>query len=223
MRKNNRPVIIDRMNISLKQPKPRVETTHTNVQKTRRERVIHQQNRGLRRQERSERTQGVQNAFVTLLLIVLFVIFSGLAGDVLPPTSRESVTSTTGSQDYIASIAPSVGENAVGSFEIILSILTPVARTAEFVVTNIGRILNALLGFINFFYTPLNDYDPYTLDDPTTICIPYEDVGLIQNINYTSSRLWYNFVNNQNLETNEDYHNYLQVQRYGEVYNEICA
>jgi ATP-dependent Zn protease len=66
----------DKMNISLSSPKPRVQTTHTNVQKTRRERVTHQQNRSLRRQERSERTQGVQNAFVTLLLIILFVIFS---------------------------------------------------------------------------------------------------------------------------------------------------
>lgn len=203
-----------------KQP---VQTTHTNVQKTRRERVIHQQNRSLLRQERREKTQGVQNAFVTLLLIVLFVIFSGLAGDVQPPTSRESVTSTTGSQEYIASISPSVGESAVGSFEIILSILTPVARTVEFVVTNIGRILNSLLGFINFFYTPLLEFDPTTLNDPTTICIAYEDVGIIQNINYTSSRLWYNLWNTPTLETNEDYHNYLQVQRYGEVYNEICA
>lgn len=203
-----------------KQP---VQTTHTNVQKTRRERVIHQQNRSLLRQERREKTQGAQNAFVTLLLIVLFVIFSGLAGNVQPPISRESVTSTAGSQEYISSIAPSVGDSAVGSFEIILNILTPVARTAEFVVTNIGRILNALLGFINFFYTPLLDFDPTNLQDPTVICLPYEDVGLIQNINYTSSRLWYNLWNTPTLDTNEDYHNYLQVQRYGEVYNEICV
>jgi hypothetical protein len=172
---------------------------------------------------RRETASTVQTAFITILFIVMFVIFSGLAGAIQPPVSREAVTSTTGSQEYIASISPSVGQIAIGSFEVIVNILTPVARTAEFLVTNIGRILNAILGFINFFYTPLLEYDVNELSDPTVICIPYSEVGVIQNINYTSSRLWYNLWNTPTIETNEEYHNYIQVQRYGTIYTEICA
>jgi len=173
---------------------------------------------------RSEQKQSVQNSFLTILFIVMFVVFSGLIGSIQPPESMESVSTPNGSQEYIASISGDVGTIATGSIGIVLSIIQPIAETVQLLVTAFGSIVNSLLTFINWFYEPVVDYDIRDTADPTIICTSYDDLPLPQKINYTSNRLWYNLWNDPDIDTNEAWHIYLQQTRYGtEAYNEVCT
>ena len=173
---------------------------------------------------RSEQKQSVQNSFLTILFIVMFVVFSGLIGSIQPPESMESVSTPNGSQEYIASISGDVGTIATGSIGIVFSIIQPIAETVQLLVTAFGSIVNSLLTFIGWFYEPIVDYDIRDTADPTIICTSYDDLPFPQKINYTSNRLWYNLWNDPDIDTNEAWHIYLQQTRYGtEAYNEVCT
>jgi uncharacterized membrane protein (DUF485 family) len=173
---------------------------------------------------RSDEISAKKQSFLFILGIILFVIFSGLLGSIQPPESMESVSTPTGSQLYIASISGDVGNIAEDSISFVLTIIEPVAKTIELIVRSFGSIVNSLLTFINWFYEPILDYDIRDTDDPTIICTSYDDLALPQKINYTSNRLWHNLWNNPNIDTNEEWHIYLQQTRYGtEAYNEVCT
>lgn len=109
------------------------------------------QTRNYNRQVRLERKESVERAFVTFLFIVLFTIFAGLVGDVNPPASQESVSTPQGSQDYIASISPNVGESASNSISVVLGIVEPVAKTVQWLVNGVSDIVIGTLTNINRF------------------------------------------------------------------------
>jgi hypothetical protein len=100
---------------------------------------------------------------------------------------------------------------------------TTIFGTAETLVTNIRNITEFWVNLTTQVLEPLVDYDILDLPDPTVVCRPYDELPLTQIINYTSALWWYNLWNEPNIENTEDYHNYLQVQRYGEAYNSVCS
>lgn len=100
---------------------------------------------------------------------------------------------------------------------------TTIFGTAETLVTNIRNITEFWVNLTTQVLEPLVDYDILDLQDPTVVCRPYDELPFTQIVNYTSSLWWHNLWNEPNIENTEDYHNYLQVLRYGEQYNEVCA
>ncbi len=99
---------------------------------------------------------------------------------------------------------------------------TTIFGTAQTLVTNIRNITEFWVNLTTVITSPLVNYNILDLPDPTVVCRPYDDLPLIQIINYTSALWWYNLWNDPNLENTEAYHNYLQIQRYGEAYVTVC-
>jgi hypothetical protein len=90
--------------------------------------------------------------------------------------------------------------------------------TAETVVTTVRGVTD----FITRVITPLENYSILNLPDPTIVCIDYDDLPLIQQINLQSRRAFYNLFNSPNL-TIEEYYLFTQIQRFGEAYNQVCV
>lgn len=172
---------------------------------------------------KNEARETRSKAFLAILFIVLFTVFTGTISSIPEPTI-EQTSSIQGNQEYIASISGDVGTIATDSIGIVLSIIEPIAKTVEIIVRSFGSIVNSLLTFIGWFYEPIVDYDIRDTVDPTIICTSYDDLPLPQKINYTSSRLWHNLWNDPDIDTNEAFYIYIQQTRYGtEAYNEVCT
>ena len=91
------------------------------------------------------------------------------------------------------------------------------------VINTVSGTIGVAESFVNGIISLGNFLAPNQLPaEPTVICVDYVDVSAVQNINYSSNRFWHNLFNDPNIETNEAWHDYLQVQRWGDQYTEIC-
>jgi len=95
---------------------------------------------------------------------------------------------------------------------------TTIFGTAQTLVTTVRGVTD----FITRIITPLENYSILNLPDPTIVCIDYDDLPLIQQINLQSRRAFYNLFNSPNL-TIEQYYLFTQIQRFGEAYNQVCS
>jgi hypothetical protein len=89
--------------------------------------------------------------------------------------------------------------------------------TAERLVTTVRTVTD----FLVTITSPLTDFSILNLEDPTVVCVDYDDLPLIQKINYESRRAFYNLFNSPNLDI-EDYYLMTQIERYPE-YLQVCV
>ena len=89
--------------------------------------------------------------------------------------------------------------------------------TAERLVTTVRTVTD----FLVTITSPLTDFSILNLEDPTVVCVDYDDLPLIQKINYESRRAFYNLFNSPNLDI-EAYYLMTQIERYPE-YLQVCV
>ena len=205
MRNNNRPVIVDKMNISLKQPKPKQSNFRINY--------------GSKSANKS-RTGGSSNssvfgAFSTITFIVLFMLFTTTIAELPTPINTTNIQSNT---DYIKEIAPTVGENSVQAISGFFLLAEGTARVIESLVTNFGTIVN---GIVNFFQPNwLFGSNNVVQQNLGEVCIAYEDLDLARrtfvSATYGLYRFAY-FLQNPEYTTIQQYWNFLQYRDYGLV------
>jgi len=94
---------------------------------------------------------------------------------------------------------------------------TTLFGTAERLVTTIRSFTD----FLVFISSPLTEFSILNLQDPTIVCVDYDDLPLIQKINYESRRAFYNLFNSPNLDI-EAYYLMTQIERYPE-YLQVCV
>jgi hypothetical protein len=86
---------------------------------------------------------------------------------------------------------------------------------------NLVNTIRTVTDFLVTITTPLTDFSILNLEDPTIVCVDYDDLPLIQKINYESRRAFYNLFNNPNLDI-EAYYLMTQIERYPE-YLQVCS
>jgi len=89
--------------------------------------------------------------------------------------------------------------------------------TAERLVTTVRTVTD----FLVTITSPLTNFSILDLQDPTIVCVDYQDLPLIQKINYESRRAFYNLFNSPNLDI-EAYYLMTQIERYPE-YLQVCV
>jgi hypothetical protein len=89
--------------------------------------------------------------------------------------------------------------------------------TAQNLVTTVRTVTDFLVNITS----PLTDFSILDLEDPTVVCVDYQDLPLIQKINYESRRAFYNLFNSPNLDI-EPYYLMTQIERYPE-YLQVCV
>jgi hypothetical protein len=94
---------------------------------------------------------------------------------------------------------------------------TTLFGTAERLVSTIRSFTD----FLVFISSPLTEFSILNLQDPTVVCVDYDDLPLIQKINYESRRAFYNLLNSPNLDI-QDYYLMTQIERYPE-YLQVCV
>jgi hypothetical protein len=86
---------------------------------------------------------------------------------------------------------------------------------------NLVNTVRTVTDFLVTITSPLTDFSILDLEDPTVVCLDYEDLPLIQKINYESRRAFYNLFNSPNLDI-EAYYLMTQIERYPE-YLQVCV
>ena len=134
----------------------------------------------------NESREARSKAFTAILFIVLFTIFAGTLATIEPPTSKQAVTSTTGSQEYIASIAPDVATSAVGSIEFVVNLIEPLAQATQTLVQGFTYLVSAVYELIGIFIP---------IDSITGECISYDDLTIPQRVNFQITWAGYRLAN----------------------------
>jgi len=98
---------------------------------------------------------------------------------------------------------------------------TTIFGTAQNLVNTMRSFTDFLTGLTTSALNPLVDFSILNLEDPTVVCIEYQDLPLIQKINYESRRAFYNLFNSPNLDI-EAYYLMTQIERYPE-YLQVCV
>lgn len=93
--------------------------------------------------------------------------------------------------------------------------------TAQNLVNTIRSFTDFLTALTSTALDPLVNFSILNLEDPTIVCVDYDDLPLIQNINYESRRAFYNLFNTPNLDI-EAYYLMTQIERYPE-YLQVCS
>jgi hypothetical protein len=205
MRNNNRPVIIDRMNISLSQPKrkyPDFKISYGN-KSANKSRIIGSSN------------SSIFGAFYTITFIVLFMLFTTTITDLPEPINTTNIQTNT---DYIKEISPTVGENSVQAISSFFLLAEGTARVIESLVTNFGTIVN---GIVNFFQPNwLFGSDNVVQQNLGEICIVYEDLDFARRTFVSATYGLYRFgylLQNPEYTTVQEYWNFIQFRNYGLV------
>jgi hypothetical protein len=86
---------------------------------------------------------------------------------------------------------------------------------------NLVNTVRTVTDFLVTITSPLTDFSILDLEDPTVVCVDYDDLPLIQKINYESRRAFYNLFNSPNLDI-EAYYLMTQIERYPE-YLQVCS
>ena len=86
---------------------------------------------------------------------------------------------------------------------------------------NLVNTVRTVTDFLVTITSPLTDFSILDLEDPTVVCVDYDDLPLIQKINYESRRAFYNLFNSPNLDI-EAYYLMTQIERYPE-YLQVCV
>jgi len=93
--------------------------------------------------------------------------------------------------------------------------------TAQRLVSTVRNFTDFLTGLTSTALNPLIEFSILNLEDPTVVCVDYDDLPLIQKINYESRRAFYNLFNSPNLDI-EAYYLMTQIERYPE-YLQVCV
>jgi hypothetical protein len=205
MRNNNRPVIVDKMNISLSQPKrnyPDFKISYGNKS-------------GNKSRTSGSSNSSVFGAFSTITFIVLFMLFTTTIGDLPEPINTTNIQTNT---DYIKEISPTVGENSVQAISSFFLLAEGTARVIESLVVNFGTIAN---GVVSFFQPNwLFGSDNVVQENLGEVCIVYEDLDLARRTFVSATYGLYRFgylLQNPEYTTVQDYWNFIQFRNYGLV------
>jgi hypothetical protein len=175
------------------------------------------------KQTRTYKNQAKENVFTTLVFITLFVFFAFSSSIIQPPANSSFVDTPDEATEYISSISSDAGNIALGSINVVVNIVRPIAETIQTVVQLFGTLVSQLIALIEWFYDPVANYNITDIEDPTIICTTYDDLSSIEQINLQSRRFFHNLLNEPDLNI-EEYYIYTLQQRYGtEEYNQVCT
>ncbi len=195
----------DKINISLKQPKPKQSNF----------RINYGSKSGNKSRTGGSSNSSVFGAFSTITFIVLFMLFTTTIAELPTPINTTNIQSNT---DYIKEIAPTVGENSVQAISGFFLLAEGTARVIESLVTNFGTIVN---GIVNFFQPNwLFGSNNVVQQNLGEVCIAYEDLDLARRTFVSATYGLYRFaylLQNPEYTTVQAYWNHLQFRDYGLV------